>query len=153
MALPALATVDALEIRLGLAAGSLSGADLARATANLQDASALVRAAAGKSWVDPVDGVTVTAPDVVVAVVLQAAKRAFQNPEGIQQESISSGGYWSSWADAASAGVILTPDERGTVVAAARGSGGPFVGSVGTPSAYSQPATAADVPTVDWGLL
>ena len=47
MALPQLAPVSALEIRLGLAAGTLDGADLARAGAALDDVSALVRAEAG----------------------------------------------------------------------------------------------------------
>src|SRR5690606_33461915 len=70
MALPPLATVAELEERLGVPTGSLEGADLVRAKADLDDASALVRTAAKKDWVAE-DG-TSTAPAIAKTVVLRA---------------------------------------------------------------------------------
>lgn len=146
MALPALAPVSALEVRLGLEAGSLMDADLGRATAALEDASALIRSASKRTWL-AADGVTVTAPDEVVAVALQSAKRAYGNPEGLSQESVSASGYSASYADGRSSGVYLTGDERATVERAAKAAGGAWQGSVPTPSSYfDASATAVDDP-------
>jgi hypothetical protein len=86
--LPAFATVADLEARLGLAIGSLTGPERARAQAALDDASALVRAEARRTWVvitqdiDGNDVYTLTdVPDVIVRVTLGAALRNFQNPD------------------------------------------------------------------------
>lgn len=70
-----IADVEALQARLGR---SLSGADLARAEALLSDVSALARGVAGQEWPDAPTGV----PADVIAVVLAAARRSFDNPEG-----------------------------------------------------------------------
>src|SRR5690606_12069013 len=82
MALPPLATVAELEERLGVPTGSLEGADLVRAKPDLDDASALVRAAAKKDWIAE-DGPS-TAPALAKTVVLRAGLRVYRNPAGHQ---------------------------------------------------------------------
>lgn len=148
MSLPPLATVAALETRLGVPEGTLAGADLARAQAALGDVSALVRAEAGSPMVDP-DGVTITAPDAAIAVTLAVAKRVYLNPEGLAGFSVS--GYSEQQPQGAT-GVILTGDETAAITAAAAGSAGNFVtlGSVRTPSAYPPPAGEATLGEI-WG--
>lgn len=133
-----LAPVSALEIRLGLAEDSLAGLDLARAEANLSDATFLVQQEAGLDWIDP-DTDAVTAPGAVVFVVIQAALRAYRNPDGLSAESLAGGAYSSSIA-ASQQGVYLTADEVRIVKKAALSStpsGGVF--SIRTPSAYGDP--------------
>lgn len=84
--LPALASVGQLEARLGLDPDTLAGAELGRARAALDDASALVRLEARQSWIDETTG-EVDAPDAIVRVVLGAAQRNFTNPEAAIQET------------------------------------------------------------------
>lgn len=136
MSLPPLAPVAALEERLGVPTGSLEGADLVRAKADLDDASALVREVARIDWVAD-DGETVTAPASVVAVVARAALRSFNNPEGYSGESLGSGAYSYQYGQLAQQGVFLTAGEKAIVRQAAGRTGGPGgVFSVRTPSAY-----------------
>ena len=149
MSPPSLAPVAALEKRLGLAVGSLSGSDLARAEEALADASALVRAEAGKDWVAD-DGVTITAPDVVVVVTRQAALRQYGNPEGHSGESIDGGTY--SWQTTGPTDVYLTDDEKTLVRRAAAGERGGFTGTVRTPSAYGDDRYPYDPGRFYWGL-
>jgi hypothetical protein len=104
--LPALATLDELEARLGVDPGSLSGPDRARAQAALDDASALVREESRRDWVDT-DGV-ITAPPSLVRVTLGAALRTFRNPDG---EISQTAGPFSRTVKAADVGVYLTPAE------------------------------------------
>lgn len=114
--LPSLATLEQFDPRVP---GGVAASDEARAQANLDDASALVRAEAGKTWVDEaneLDGV----PDVIVTVTIAAAKRAFMNPDMVRSESID--GYSTSYA-AASPDVYLTKAERQAVRRAAGRSG------------------------------
>jgi hypothetical protein len=85
VALPALASLNELEARLGLDSNTLAGADKARAQAALDDASALVRLEAGQSWV--VAGALSAVPDVISRVVLGAAMRNWINPDGVVQET------------------------------------------------------------------
>jgi hypothetical protein len=106
--LPALATVADLEARLGLDPDTLTGADKARAEAALNDASALVRYEARVDWVAE-DGLTTTAPDVVVRVVLGAALRDYRNPEGDISQTV---GPFSRTIKASEVGVYLTDAER-----------------------------------------
>lgn len=135
MALPSLAPVSALEVRLGVAEGSLSGADLARAEAALEDVSSLVRGEAGKLWVDTL-GALEGVPDVVTTVTIQAALRAYRNPDGLSNESIG-GVYSYGYGQDAQNGVYLTDAEIRAVKAAARGTAtGGGVYTVATPSAY-----------------
>lgn len=135
MALPSLAPVSALEVRLGVEIGSLEDEDFARAEAAIADASTLVRSEAGRTWVAEDD--SVTAPDDVVAVVLRAARREFQNPSGLRSESV--GDY--SYSLAEGGGVFLTDAER-RIVRAAAGSGSR---SVATPAPFERPETPAVV--------
>lgn len=150
MALPPLAPVSALETRLGLAAGSLSGVDLARAGAALDDVSALVRDAAGKDWVD-VDGVTITAPAGAVTVTVQAALRSYRNPEGYAGESVGDYSWQLVQNGDFGVGVYLTPGEKAIVRRAALGTTGPFLGTVRVPSAFDNP-TQPDPLSLSWGL-
>ena len=81
----ALATIAALEARLGIAQGTLAGTDLARAEADLEDASNLVRGETGKDFLDE-DGLP-AAPGPVVTIVLKAAKRCYRNPDEFSSET------------------------------------------------------------------
>jgi hypothetical protein len=147
--LPPLAPVSALETRLGVAAGTLTGADLARAQAALDDASALVRAEAGSPLVDA-DGTTITAPAGAIAVAIASAKRVYLNPDGLAGYSVE--GYSEQQPHGAT-GVILTSDETAAVAAAMQGvTAGGYVtlGSVRTPSAYDQ-GGAGDPLAYLWG--
>jgi hypothetical protein len=104
--LPALATLDELEARLGVDPGSLSGPDRTRAQAALDDASALVREESRRDWVDT-DG-AITAPPSLIRVTLGAALRTFRNPDG---EISQTAGPFSRTVKAADVGVYLTPAE------------------------------------------
>jgi hypothetical protein len=104
MALPPLAPVSAMETRLGLAAGALSGADLARAGDALADASTLVRLYSGKDWTPEL------CPAALVTVTVQAALRAYRNPEGYTGENFG-GAYAYTTKET---GVGLTADEVAT---------------------------------------
>ena len=132
----ALAEVSALELRLGLEIGSLQGADLARAQASLEDASALVRAEAGKPWLD---GDTVTAPAQVVTIVVKASLREFKNPDGFTSEQM--GDY--SYRTDATGGAYLTEDER-RIIRQAAGTTGQGLVTMVTPSAYGVPIPLPD---------
>lgn len=117
MTLKSLADVAAIELRLGFETGTLQGPDLARAQAALDDASALVRAEAGKSWVDT-DGTTITAPAQVLTIVVKAALREFKNPDGFSSEQMGDYSYRTDHTG----GVYLTDDER-RIVRQAAGAG------------------------------
>lgn len=132
MTQPALAQVSALELRLGLETGSLQGADLARAQAALDDASALVRAEAGKPWLD--ENNVVTAPAEVLTIVVKASLREFKNPDGFTSEQLGDYSYRTDNVG----GVYLTDDER-RIVRTAAGVGGQGLYTVRTPSMYWDP--------------
>jgi hypothetical protein len=108
VALPALVSLDDFALRLG----GLAAVDEDRAQAALDDASALVRAEAStEDWVDDEGGLE-EVPEVVVAVCVAVAIRAFRNPDGVRQETI--GNYSVSYADTSTA-VFLSPGERRTI--------------------------------------
>lgn len=121
MSLPALATLEALEVRLG---GSLDDED--RAQAALDDASALVRSIAGKTWVTN-DVLDTDIPDIIATITLRAARRAYTNPNDHSSETIgnSSVGFGA---------VYLTVEERSAVLAAIGNNG---VSSVGLETPWS----------------
>lgn len=104
MALPPLAPVSAMETRLGLTAGALSGADLVRAGDALEDASALVRLYSGKDWTPDL------CPAALVTVTLQAALRTYRNPDAYSGENFG-GAYAYTIKDT---GVTLTGNEIAT---------------------------------------
>lgn len=103
--LPALATVHDLEARLGLDNDTLDGADLARARAALNDASALVREEARRDWVT---ASVVTAPASVIRVTLGAALRNYRNPDAEIAQTV---GPFGRTVKAAETGVYLTTAE------------------------------------------
>lgn len=114
MTLPALATVDQLEVRTP---GGLT--DFARAQAALDDASAMVRSVAGKTWTTDGD-LDADIPGIVAVVVCTVARRILANPDGVTQEGIDD--YTFSVANA-SPDVYLTRGERQAIRSAAGRSG------------------------------
>jgi hypothetical protein len=85
----------------------IQGSEQGRIEALLDDASALVRAEAGRTWV--VDGALVDVPDVVVTVTLAVARRAFTNPDMVESEALP-GEYSVKRSD-----VYLTASEKSLV--------------------------------------
>lgn len=146
-----LAPLSALEIRLGVAVGSLSGADKARAEACLDDVSALVREAGGVSFLDAAGDLVdrEEIPAAIVTVTVQAALRGYRNPDGLASESIGSGAYAYSYGSEAQAGIYLTEAEASIVKKAANG-GAALSYSVGVPSAYGERPPLPDYMT--WRL-
>lgn len=103
---PALAEVQDLEYRIGREFGVH---ELSRVEAVLDDASALVRDEAGRTWVDDITGNLTSVPASIRAVVLRVAERVMRNPQGFKSES--GGDYSYQRADGA-VGVYLTDQER-----------------------------------------
>jgi phage gp36-like protein len=104
--LPSLATLDQLEDRTTVENPTV-------AQAALDDASALIRAHAGKSWVDA-EGALTTVPDVIQTICLAAAIRRVNNPMGYASEQISQYSY--RYAGGSQSGsVFLTDDEKDTI--------------------------------------
>lgn len=128
MAIPLPPPLSKLESRLGLVEGSLDGTDKARATDALDDATTLALAEVADTtatrW-------ATDAPAVVELVILKAARREYENPRGINQETY--GEHTVGLSEAS--GVYLTARELVQVRRAAtkRRSG---VGSTRTPSAF-----------------
>lgn len=147
MALPPLVPVADLETLLGVAVGSLSGVDLARAEANLRDASSLIRAE-GKDWVDA-DGVTITAPEQVLTVARAAALRPYRNPDGFQGENVGDYGWQAAQG---SVGVYLSDEEKRIIHEAASGGRKNTIGTVRTPSAMFDPLEGVTDPAAWWLL-
>jgi hypothetical protein len=101
-----LASVADLETRLGR---KFEGAEVSRALALLDDASALVRDVAGRTWTDPDTGDPLPVPGSVRWVVLRAAERAVRNPEGFSSESA---GDYSYQRTGVQPGIYLTEGEE-----------------------------------------
>lgn len=129
MANPLPPPVAALEGRLGIPAGELADEDLVRATAALDDAATLVLAEVSASTATRWEA---NAPKVVALVVLKAARREYENPRGVSQET--QGDHGLSLSE--TSGVFLTGREVALVRRAATGRRGGFTGSIRTPSAY-----------------
>lgn len=112
-----LASLADMAVRLGMELEP-SEPDGMRAMAALEDASALVRLVAGRTWVGEDDELE-DVPPVVVQVTVAAAIRAFQNPQGFTQASI--GDVSVTFSARGGGSVYLTPDERRAVIRAAGG--------------------------------
>lgn len=114
---------------MGFAPGTLDAEERTRAEAALEDAATLalaeVPAIKAEAWVTD-------APAVVSLVVLKAARREFENPRGLNQETL--GEHTVGMSD--TSGVYLTKREIQQVRRAATGRSGGFVGSVRIKSAY-----------------
>lgn len=103
--LPALVSLDDFALRVG----GVSASEEERAQAVLDDASALVRGEAGtEDWVDD-DGALEAVPDLIAAITVAVAIRAYRNPDGVRSETI--GTYSVAYADTSTA-VFLTEGER-----------------------------------------
>jgi hypothetical protein len=112
--LPAFATIDDLDARHP---GGITDVDAPRAQAAIDDASALIRAEAGKTWVT--DGaLDADIPDIITTICCRAALRSVVNPSGVQQET--AGPFNVSYANSSS-DVYLTTKERAMVKRAAGG--------------------------------
>lgn len=112
-----LVSLAAFELRID---GGIDTADEPRAQAALEDASALVREAAGEDWLTDA-GALETVPEAVIAVVVSAARRSFLNPEGVKTDA--SGDQSTTFSTAE---VYLTKEEKRIVRSAAgtaRGAG------------------------------
>lgn len=137
MALPALVSLDDFALRTP----GIDAVDEDRAQACLDDASALIRAEAAVTWVDD-DGGLAEVPEVVVAVCVAVALRAWLNPDGARSEQI--GNYSVTWADS-STGVYLSEGERRMI---RRAAGRSAIGAVTLESPYGSDTTEwADVVT------
>lgn len=123
-----LASVAQLEARLGEPVGSLAGEDLARATAALEDASAIVLTVGLPTWTDAAGANP--APATVQIVALRLARRFWDNPEGLAYEAMGDRTVSRKAADS-----FLTVEERALVLEAAGFSTGVY--SVGTPGVWS----------------
>jgi hypothetical protein len=140
MSLPLPPPLSALESRLGLPAGTLQDEDKARAEDALDDATTLALAEVSETkavaW-------ELDAPKVVRLVVLKAARREFENPRGLEQESL--GEHSVGLTD--TSGVYLTGREIAQIRRAATGRSGGFIGSIRTPSAFGDgdPVLALEV--------
>lgn len=113
----ALADIEQMEARLGVSLDPES-ADGARAQAALDDASALIRAEAGKDWLDEAGALAADLPVIVQQIALAVALRAYRNPDGATQTSI--GDVSISFSGRGGVGsVYLTADERRAIRKAA----------------------------------
>ena len=113
MPLPALADVPAFRVRLGR---DMSEDEQTRAQAALEDASALIRNEAGKTWVTD-DQLDEDLPDIIVTICLVAARRWWDNPS--QLSSMTTGNYSETRT-----GVYLTDAERSMIHREVGGGGG-----------------------------
>lgn len=130
--LPALASLSALEARLGV---TLAGADVERASAALDDASALIRAEGGTEWVDD-EGALTDVPSLVEQVTLAVAYRAFRNPDAFTQTSLGDASV--AYDRSGQSAVYLTRDERRAV---RRAAGTTAVGAIELASPWAMPAS------------
>lgn len=108
--LPPLVDIERLFAKIGYVP---DGAELDRAAELLDEASELVRDVAGKTWADSSTGVVTDVPRRVRSITIDAAWRAFSNPEGLVQRTI--GDSSKSWDRAGREGgeiVYLTEDEE-----------------------------------------
>ncbi len=134
MANPLPLPVGALERRLGVEEGTLDGPDKARAEDALRGATAHALAEAPAAVAARWEAESL--PEVVRDVILRAARREYENPQGLTSEALGE----RSVGIGNTSGSLLTAREAAIVRRAARGRSG-FVGSVRTPSAYDYPET------------
>lgn len=130
--------LSALERRLGIPEGELADEDKARAEDALEDATTLaleeVSPTRAERW-------TVDAPKVVRLVILKAARREYENPQGLTQETLGEHMIGNSQTS----GVYLTAVEIAQLRRAATGRSGGFVGTVRIGTAFGYGDTSAPV--------
>lgn len=110
-------------------AGTIPAADESRLEALLSDASALVSELAGTDYE------TVAAPATIISIVCEMVRRVYDNPNGLQGETI--GDYTWRGGAATSSGLYLTAQESRTIRRAAGRLG---VGSITLTSCLPAPA-------------
>jgi len=138
MSLPSLATLEQFE--------AYYGAEVANPTRLqflLDIASDLARKEAGESYVDVSDVLT-TVPTITVGIVCQVTRRAYDNPAGLEGETI--GDYTWRGGDATGSGVYLTSEEARAIKRAA-GKVSPSAFSVSTYGPVGYLGTTEDT---DW---
>lgn len=139
----ALATRDELAARLGRTFTD-GTPDAARADADLEDVSDLAVSLAGDpAWT--VDGAndTIKVPNDVRKVILFAAKRLFQNPEGYKLKQ--AGDFQVAMDDGFSVN-LFTEDERAILLKYAPGGG---LGTISTTRGCGEVDTGIRLPTFD----
>ena len=108
------------ERRLGQPVGSLTGVDAARAGGALEDASALILDEAADVSPAIAAAWATSAPSAMIVIALKAARREWDNPEGLT----TAGSPDMQAGLSTASGVFLMPDEVAKVRrAAARGVG------------------------------
>lgn len=110
MARPALATIDDLEALLGAPV-----TDPLQALKRLERASAIVRAYAGRTWLDD-EGNLLDVPDDIPGVVAGMVERAQRNPDGVTQQSV--GEYQLSYGADAAQRIYLDKQDKAIIDAA-----------------------------------
>ena len=83
MTLPAFATVEQLEIRLGQ---TIEGDAIGQAEWLLEFASDRIRARTGRTWTDENDDLA-DVPGLVTKITVEMVYRAVSNPEGVTQDT------------------------------------------------------------------
>lgn len=138
-------SVEDLTLRIGLdKLDTEEPGVIGRLTAALEDATTLALAEVSPTLAERW---TAAAPPVVRLVILTAARRGFENPRGINQETL--GEHTVGMTD--TSGVYLTARELASIKKAATGRLNGYVGSIRTPSAYGipQPVQAVYTPVAD----
>ncbi|WDS51644.1 head-to-tail adaptor [Microbacterium phage Barnstormer] len=134
-------SVEELARRIGLEAVDLADPGVtARLTDALEDATTLALAEVSDKLAERW---RVNAPAVVRLVILKAARREYENPRGINQETL--GEHTVGLSDVS--GVYLTAREVAQIERAVSGRKGAYVGSIRTPTAYGVPAVTPTVYT------
>lgn len=112
--LPSLATLEDFQARLGIPLlddyDEPLDPDGIRAQAALDDASALVRSAAGLEWVDEY-GELEDVPDIATSITLAVAGRTYQNPQGFSQATVGDSSVSYS-REGNAGGIFLTKSEE-----------------------------------------
>lgn len=127
MTLPALAPVSDLA---NLIEDFDADVDRGRAALRLRQASSLVRLAAGQDFMTDDDPpVLATVPEPAWTITLEAAKRAMENPKGLNSFTIDD--YTERPGDAAIAGVYLTEGEL-AILGLLKPAGATSFGGIGT---------------------
>lgn len=125
--LPSLASLEQFQVRLGVT--SLldeylepTEPDGLRAQANLDDASALIRGEAKMVWVDEYGELVDDVPDIIVAITIAVASRAYKNPDGYSQATLGDASV--SFSREGNAGLLyLTKSEKQAIRRASGQSG------------------------------
>lgn len=105
MARPALATIDDLEALLGRPV-----ADALQTVARLDRASAIVRAFAGRTWLNDDETALADVPSEIPGVVAGMVERAERNPFAATQQS--AGEYQVSFGSDAAKGIYLDANDK-----------------------------------------